>query len=236
MSEVTDHNDPPGDDILAAEYVLGVLSQSERRAIERRIARDRVFASLVADWEAKLIPWAADTAPVQPPHQAWNRIESNLPAVRRDAGEWWANLGLWRGIAAGASAVALASVVALFVVLKGPAPQPLVATIEGGGHRHFIATIDGKRGTIAVVPAAYAADATRVPELWLISPGEKPRSLGLLNAQQAVMLTIPANMRASAAEQAVLAVSLEPPGGSKTGAPTGPVIAQGKLTNLLTNL
>jgi anti-sigma-K factor RskA len=31
---------------------------------------------------------------------------------------------------------------------------------------------------------------------------------------------------------AVLAVSLEPPGGSPTGAPTGPVIATGKLTNL----
>jgi anti-sigma-K factor RskA len=31
---------------------------------------------------------------------------------------------------------------------------------------------------------------------------------------------------------ATLAVSLEPPGGSPTGQPTGPVIASGKLTNL----
>jgi len=29
-----------------------------------------------------------------------------------------------------------------------------------------------------------------------------------------------------------LAVSLEPPGGSTTGLPTGPVIGTGKLTNL----
>ena len=38
-------------------------------------------------------------------------------------------------------------------------------------------------------------------------------------------------MRRIAAD-ATLAVSLEPPGGSPTGAPTGPVIANGKLTNL----
>ena len=31
---------------------------------------------------------------------------------------------------------------------------------------------------------------------------------------------------------AVLAVSLEPPGGSPTGLPTGPVIGTGKLTSL----
>jgi anti-sigma-K factor RskA len=31
---------------------------------------------------------------------------------------------------------------------------------------------------------------------------------------------------------AALAVSMEPPGGSPTGQPTGPVIASGKLTSL----
>jgi anti-sigma-K factor RskA len=34
------------------------------------------------------------------------------------------------------------------------------------------------------------------------------------------------------AAQATLAVSVEPPGGSPTGLPTGPVIASGKLTKL----
>jgi anti-sigma-K factor RskA len=36
----------------------------------------------------------------------------------------------------------------------------------------------------------------------------------------------------AAAADATLAVSLEPPGGSPTGLPTGPVIANGKLANL----
>jgi anti-sigma-K factor RskA len=83
-----------------------------------------------------------------------------------------------------------------------------------------------------VVPAAFAADATRVPELWLIPADGKPRALGLLRADSAVTIVIPAALRPHASANATLAVSLEPPGGSPTGAPTGPVVATGKLTNL----
>ena len=44
--------------------------------------------------------------------------------------------------------------------------------------------------------------------------------------------TIPPELLAQTVSNAVLAVSLEPPGGSPTGLPTGPVIATGKLTSL----
>jgi anti-sigma-K factor RskA len=110
--------------------------------------------------------------------------------------------------------------------------QPLVAMIEGGGQRHFVATIDTRRGTVAVVPAAFNADATRGPELWLIPPDGRPRPVGLLRADQAVTLTLSADLTELARNNAVLAVSLEPPGGSTTGLPTGPVIATGKLSSL----
>ena len=82
------------------------------------------------------------------------------------------------------------------------------------------------------MPAAFSADPTRVPELWLIPADGKPRSVGLLRADQTVTLTLPAEFAAFAKGDAVLAVSLEPPGGSTTGLPTGPVIATGKLTSL----
>ena len=74
--------------------------------------------------------------------------------------------------------------------------------------------------------------ATRVPELWLIPPDGRPRAAGLLHADQTVVLTLPPELAALAKNNAVLAVSLEPPGGSTTGLPTGPVIATGKLTSL----
>jgi anti-sigma-K factor RskA len=232
MTDARDHIDPPDDDTLAAEYVLGVLDGRSRAAIERRIAGERGFAALVEAWQLKLTPWADDIAPVQPPLDVWNRISAALPPQSPAREGLWGSLMLWRWLTAGAGALAVASLFALFVVINQPAQAPLMAAIDGGGHHHFVATIDPRRDTIAVVPAAYAADPSRVPELWLIAPGDKPRSLGVVRADATTTIAIPAPLRALATGQATLAISLEPPGGSTTGAPTGPVIAQGKLTAL----
>jgi anti-sigma-K factor RskA len=232
MTDTSDHIDPPDDGTLAAEYVLGVVDKRTRTAVERRIATDMSFAALVEAWQLKLTPWADDVAPVQPPLDVWNRISAALPAERPARQSLWGSVMLWRWLTAGAGALALASLFALFVVINQPAQQPLIASIDGGGHRHFVATIGPGRDTIAVVPAAFAADPARVPELWLIAPNDKPRSLGLVRADATTTITIPASLRALANGQATLAISLEPPGGSTTGAPTGPVIAQGKLTAL----
>jgi anti-sigma-K factor RskA len=231
MSDTTDHHERPDDDMLAAEYVLGVLSADERAAAARRIERDMVFAHLVAGWESRLMPWAETVAPVAPPPEMWNRIAAELPA-QRGAGSWWDSLAFWRPLAFGAGGVALASLVALFFVVSQPAAPPLIAAIEGGGHRHFVVTLDAAHRTLAAVPAAFSADATRVPELWIIPPDGKPRSLGLLRADRAVTLTLPADLAGFARAGVALAVSLEPAGGSPTGAPTGPVVAQGKLASL----
>jgi len=232
MSDERDHIEPPDDETFAAEYVLGVLSAAERTEAERRIARERGFAALVEAWQARLVPWTDEIVPVQPPLDLWNKISAALPAKRAAGGGLWSSLMLWRWLTAGAGALALASLVALFVAVNQPVQRPLIAAIEGGNARYFVATIDPSHDTMAVVPAAYTADSARVPELWLIAPGDKPRSLGVLRPDQATTITVPANLRPLTTGQAVLAVSLEPPGGSTTGAPTGPVIGQGKLSSL----
>jgi anti-sigma-K factor RskA len=231
MSDTFDHTGLPEDELLAAEYALGVLAGAERAAAEQRVTRERGFARLVAEWEQRLAPWAAEVAEVAPPSQVWDRIAASLPAPTQRAG-LWQSLAFWRGLSFAAGALAAACLAAVIYLGTLTQQQPLVATIEGGGHRHFVATIDTRRGSIAVVPAAFSADATRVPELWLIPPDGRPRPVGLLRADQAVTFTLPADLAAFAKRDAVLAVSLEPPGGSTTGLPTGPVIATGKLTSL----
>ncbi|HZD88469.1 MAG TPA: anti-sigma factor, partial [Pseudolabrys sp.] len=126
-----------------------------------------------------------------------------------------------------------AACLAVFIYLGAINQQgPLVATIEANGKRSFVATVDLKHSTIAVVPAAFSAEPTRVPELWLIPPGGKPLPVGLLSAERTVVLAIPPALVKQTESGATLAVSLEPPGGSPTGAPTGPVIGAGKLTSL----
>jgi anti-sigma-K factor RskA len=232
MSESDDHTGVPDDNLLAAEYVLGVLERADRASAARRIERDRAFARLVADWETRFAPWAEEIAPAAPPAAVWDRIAAALPAQKASPADWWESLAFWRGLTVATGALAAASIAALVYFGTLPSQPPLVAALDGGGKHAFVATIDPRNATVLVVPAALAIEAGRVPELWLIAPGGKPRSLGLLNAEKSVTLAIPADLLARTTTQAVLAVSLEPPGGSPTGAPTGPVIAQGKLTNL----
>jgi anti-sigma-K factor RskA len=228
MSDATDHNALPEDELTAAEYALGVLAGAERAAIERRVAHDRAFARIVETWETRLAPWAAEINEAAAPPQVWDRIAASLPKQRASL---WESLTFWRTFAL---ASALASACLAVVIYLGATGQsmPLVAAIEGGGQRSFIATVDAKRATIAVVPAAFTADVTRVPQLWLIPEGGKPLPLGLLRADRAVVISVPAALAGQTATGATLAVSLEPPGGSPTGAPTGPIIGAGKLTNL----
>lgn len=231
MSDVIDHNSLPEDEWLAAELALGVLAGTERAKAQTRRARDHRFAAQVAAWEERLAPWAAEIEEVAPPPHVWDAIAAALPGQTPARAGLWQSLAFWRGFAL-ASVLAAACLGAFIYLGAINREQPLIATIEGGGHRAFVATIDARRGTVAVVPAAFSADATRVPELWLIPADGKPRPLGLLRADRTVTIAIPANLAAETLRDAVLAVSLEPPGGSPTGLPTGPVIATGKLTSL----
>lgn len=221
----------PEDDLLAAELALGVLAGAERASALSRAARETSFAAMVAAWEERFAPWAAEIGEVTAPPQVWERIVAALPAGL-SAG-WWNSLAFWRGLTLGTGALAAACIGALIYLGNAPQPSsPFTASLDGEGRRHFVATVDMTTHSVAVMPASYAPDATREPELWLIPADGKPRPLGMLRADRAVLIKMPADLAALTNGNAVLAVSLEPPGGSPTGSPTGPVIATGKLTNL----
>lgn len=232
MSETTDHPGFSADELLAAEYALGVLAGAARDAAAQRVAREPGFARMVVTWEERLSPWAMDIAGVAPSPALWDRIAAELPQPAAPRAGLWQSLAFWRGLTLASGALAAACIGALIYLGNMPQPAPLIAAIDGGGHHHFVATVDARSGSIAVVPAAFAADATRVPELWLIPADGKPRPLGLLRADQTVTIKVPRDLMPHATRDAVLAVSLEPQGGSPTGQPTGPVIASGKLTLL----
>ena len=229
MSDVT--APVPEDDLLAAELALGVLAGAERTSAETRAAREPSFSAMVASWEERLAPWAAEISEVQAPLHIWERIAATLPAEKQNSG-WWHNLAFWRGLSLATGALAAACIGALIYLGNAPQHSPLTASIDGEGRRHFVATVDMTTHSVAVMPASYSPDATREPELWLILADGKPRPLGMLRADRAVMIKMPADLAALTVGNAVLAVSLEPPGGSPTGQPTGPVIATGKLTSL----
>ncbi|HEX8828570.1 MAG TPA: anti-sigma factor [Xanthobacteraceae bacterium] len=218
---------------VAGEYVLGVLNAAERRAFEARMAQDPALRAEVEYWERRLGVLATELKPVDPPPRVWANIESALLARPAQSG-FWQHLPFWRWAAIGSAAVAAASLIALaYIARVSTANEPLVATLEtSGGQSRFVAAIDSEGRGLTIVPASLPDLGQRALELWLIAPGDHPRSLGLIEPSRPVHITLPPDLMPRVRSEATLAVSSEPPGGSPTGLPTGPVIASGKLTNL----
>jgi anti-sigma-K factor RskA len=233
-----DHTIGP-DKVLAAEYVLGVLGAAQRREVERRLAREPALASEVAFFEERLSGLADAVTPVAPPPDTWSRIESAISAetagaapARQSVSQ---SLALWRGLTLASATLAAASIAALVYIVLVPAPRsPLMATLGGSaGEPNFVAAVTAQGNSLVIVPAALLTGDPRSYEVWLIPTGDtRPHSLGLVQPGQPVRLDIPADLARRVTRDATLAVSLEPPGGSPTGQPTGPVFAAGKLTSL----
>jgi len=221
--------------LIAAEYVLGVLGADERREVERRLAREPALASEVAFWQERLGVLADAVAPVTPPQHTLLKIEAAiLAAAAARPTSLWQSLAFWRGFGIAAATLAAASIAALaYFGLVPAARAPLMATLAGSsGQPNFVASVTAAGDSLIVVPAALLTNDPRAIELWLILPDQRPRSLGLIQPGQPIRLTIPPDLAGRLTPDAALAVSLEPPGGSPTGQPTGPVIASGKLTSL----
>jgi anti-sigma-K factor RskA len=203
------------EDALAAEYVLGVLDVADRAEVEARIKRDAGFAARVTSWENRLSGLNDGFAEVPAPNLL-PRIEARLfpkaAPTRR--------FGLF-GWLSGAT-VALALALATVATLVPPRPTS-VATLATADNRlayevtHFGGSLQITR--VAGVPAV----SGQVHELWVIAPGAAPVSLGLLRNRPLVVSypVPPAGF--------VLAISIEPEGGSPTGAPTGPVILTAEI-------
>jgi anti-sigma-K factor RskA len=218
-------------DRLAAEYALGTLRGPARRRFESLLPGHPALREAVAAWQARLEPLAASIEPVTPPPQAWQRIERRLfPAAAAETLPWWRRVGPWRAF----SALATAAVVALVVVVQQPPPAraPIVVVLGANPQvpqavqARFVASLSADGRALVLRPIdAPPLTAQQALELWAVPPSGPPRSLGLVNAEGATTLLRTRLLTDTAA----LAVSVEPAGGSPTGAPTGPIVSLGKL-------
>jgi len=226
------YDDPRLRDLLAGEYVMATLPRRARSRFERLMAADPALARLVAEWQERLAPLDAAAAPVEPPAEIWRAVERAIgpspAAVRPVAARegWWERLALWRGLAFGA----LAAAAALLLYVAVPRPVPPAAAIlavltDASGAPSFVATRQPDGGIAVAAIRAQPLAADRAFELWAIAGGP-PRSLGLVGRTAGQGLVLP---QGALPRDGVLAVSLEPAGGSPTGAPTGPVLYQGKI-------
>ena len=245
--------EPPPDEVLAGEFVLGVLDALQRRSLQARVDSDVVFARHVADWERRFAPWLTDIEPVEPPAQVWTGIRERLgwQEARPARTGLWRSLAFWRGVAVlsvlvaiGAIWISLTRAPQTAPVVRQPTAQPpgapagqpepgakTVTPLEhDDGTPGWLASVDRSRGTVLMVPVPAPPDPQgRVPELWLIPQGQAPRSLGAVSTNKSHTVTVPQDVRSALGAGSVLAVTLEPPAGVPHPAPSGPIIAKGAI-------
>lgn len=227
---------------LASEYVLGTLSGRARRRFESWMRDSYLVRSAVWHWERQLGPLAEATRSVQPHPRVWEQVLERTGAkAEREATRlrWFERLGLWRGL----SLVATAAAVVLAVMLArtptevvAPQAQQYVAVVNGPQSQPlWLVRADVQQGRIAIRSINATAPApTNSYELWILpAGGAAPRSLGLLpTGTGSVDTELPVELRPLLASAQGLAVSLEPAGGSPTGAPTGPVVYQAAILSI----
>ena len=214
---------------LAAEYALGTLRGRARERLKRWMREDPELAREVARWEARLAPLAQAVSPVAPPARVWNalqnRLEVNPKGARRMSFSVWKALG-W--MASGAAA-ALIAVTLLLPSLRDTTPAAYVAVLsDAKTNRAVLVATAGQADNVLRVntldPSIQVSG--RSLELWALPRDGKPKSLGVIGAQRAV-LRLDATADKSLGNVPALAISLEPQGGSPTGQPTGPVLYSG---------
>jgi anti-sigma-K factor RskA len=95
----------------------------------------------------------------------------------------------------------------------------------------FLLTIDPAARTLTVRRVAARAQAGHSYELWVQAAQAKPRALGLVGDAVYTQHPLPQDFDVDAMRRARYEISFEPTGGSKSGAPSGPILFTGTLVD-----
>ena len=167
------------DEVIAGEYVLGVLPAETARQVEGRLKTDRQFAAMVRRWRENLAdPYEVDGDPwmVAGPDARRGR---GLPLMARPARPVARPaLTLWRGIC-----LVFAGVAAGYVFAGMEAELPVSPDMAA---RTLSAEYDAGKGEVVVHAAFAGVPAARV---WLIEPSGAAHLLGERAAGGVIALT-----------------------------------------------
>ena len=222
-------------DRLASEYVIGTLRGRARARFQSLMRYDPALRWIVAEWEARLTPLAVAAGEIAPPTRVWRAV------AQRIAGGATKGLAFWRGLAVTSTAFVL--ILAAFIGLA-PRPEPPMA---------MVAVMSDDKGEPALVVSWPPMKAMRDPyvrikvvqehpvmapgttwEMWMLPRGKAaPVSMGLITIDADQTMRIKPTLAERMEGAYGMAMSVEPEGGSPTGAPTGPVIFKGQCVKIL---
>jgi anti-sigma-K factor RskA len=226
-------DDPTEREALAGEYVLGTLDRSAAEAVRAALSGDPAFAAVVAAWEQRLAPLMVLAPETAPPPETWAAIAARIapaaatvpatPIATRVRAGWQRLLG------AGLAGAAVAGL-AVFFAIRPPAPAAdrYVAVMQADQAAPAW-VVEAERGAITVAAINRPAiPAGRVMQVWGLAPGDPgPTSLGFVPTD-GTRFAVDTSRRPPV-DGMLVEISLEPPGGSPIGRPTGPVLFIGRL-------
>jgi anti-sigma-K factor RskA len=219
-------SDPGELDLLAAEHVLGTLDARQTDEVRRALPINSALRAAVEAWEARLAPMAGLALPETPPPDLWRRIESSLAArsaaairpLRRDR--------LWKVWSVGATAVA-AGLAAIMLLRPAEPPRMMTVLLTSSDQSAWLVEAEGGALRLSSLNSRPVMPG-KVRQLWALPPGATvPTSLGLIPAEASRATVAPGLVQPQPGM--LIEITLEPPGGSPTGRPTGPVLFIGRL-------
>ena len=213
---------------LAADYAIGLMPPTARKRFEHLLLDDGALRAELARWQNHLTLLTEPLVEQPVPEHVWQavvaRIEPqtlHVPLKRP----------FWNWLRLGAVACSLLIVLTAGLLYNRDSVQYQATLLSGTAQPGL--RIEAHADYLKVQPLELAAvQAGRSLELWAIPVEGKPVSLGRIPADGDGRIALSQSQRQLIRVPVVLAVSLEPQGGSPTGQPTGPVLYQGPLATL----
>lgn len=223
-------------DELASEYVLGTLPTEQRTEVEQRLATDADLRAAVDAWEQRLLPLTGQAPPATPSVYLWRRIERSLghSATRNSPVSWWKRLALWRGLAGAgiAASLVLATLLLTRTAAINPTAYVVVLVAPQNQAPGWVIQASNTQEIQLIPLGIMEVPADKTLQFW--TKGEDwqgPVSLGLVKPGQT--LSVPLDKLPPLAPNQLFELTLENPGGSKTGKPTGPIQAIGRAVKVI---
>ena len=213
---------------LAADYAIGLMPPTARKRFEHLLLDDGALRAELARWQNHLTLLTEPLVEQPVPEHVWQavvaRIEPqtlHVPLKRP----------FWNWLRLGAVACSLLIVLTAGLLYNRDSVQYQATLLSGTAQPGL--RIGAHADYLKVQPLELAAvQAGRSLELWAIPVEGKPVSLGRIPADGDGRIALSQSQQQLIRVPVVLAVSLEPQGGSPTGQPTGPVLYQGPLATL----
>lgn len=237
------------DEMLAAEYVLGLLEGEPLLEARGRLMSDSAFSAAVQWWEARLAPLLDELKGVNPGPELWQRIERAIAdhsfSSSGEVVDLRRRLRYWKSTATMALAASVAALVfALLPLLRAPTAPPVTPSAAAPGAPlvasipiadtplRLAVTFIPERRELLVSASGIPADGVHDHELWLVPPEGEPQSLGVVEAGTERSVSIGPALARLVRPGTTLALSREPLGGKPAGREVGPIVGSSTLAEI----